>query len=367
MIYRKYGKTGKQVSIVGFGGMRFKNIDDREECVRMVIEAAEGGINYFDTAPGYFGTKSEEVFGEAFRELQRRKIPFYCATKTSKSDEKSIRQEVEQQLKRLNIDAIDFYHIWCIITLDEWYRRKRNGVIETLIKLKEEGLIRHICVSSHLIGDQVKEVLSEEAIEGILLGYSVFNFSLREPALEEVAKRNLGCVVMNPLGGGIIPQNPELFEFVKTKKDESVVEASLRFLFAHPSITSALVGFGERDEIKQALNAVNGYQGISQAEIERIKANTTEAFNELCTGCRYCDNCPEGIPVPKLMDAYNYKRLYGENKRVLDRLKWHWGISPEVAEKCQECGLCEEACTQHLPIIQRLKEIAEIGRENPNT
>lgn len=367
MIYREYGKTGKKISIIGFGGMRFKNIDDRDECVRMVIEAAESGINYFDTAPAYFGTKSEEIFGEAFLELKRRKIPFYCATKTSKSDEKSIRQEVEQQLKRLNIEAIDFYHIWCIITLDEWYKRKRNGVIEAFVKLKEEGLIRHICISSHLIGDQIKEVLREEAIEGVLLGYSVYNFPLREPALEQVAKKNLGCVVMNPLGGGIIPQNPELFEFVKTKENESVVEASLRFLFAHPHITSALVGFGENSEIKEALSAVNGYQGIPQAELQRIKAHFNEAFNDLCTGCRYCDNCPEGIPVPKLMDAYNYRKLYSDPQKALNRLKWHWGLSPDVIEKCQECGLCEESCTQHLPIIQRLKEIAELWQKTQDT
>ena len=98
MLYKEYGKTGKKLSVVGFGGMRFGSPDDKDACVAMMVEAAKGGINYFDTAPAYFGTRSEERFGNGFRELKRLRLPFYCATKTAKSDEKSIRQEIEQQL-----------------------------------------------------------------------------------------------------------------------------------------------------------------------------------------------------------------------------------------------------------------------------
>ena len=87
MIYRKYGNTGKELSILGFGGMRFQDVDDREECVRMMLDAAEGGVNYFDTAPGYMGTRSEQVFGEGFGEFKRRGLPFYSSTKTFKADE----------------------------------------------------------------------------------------------------------------------------------------------------------------------------------------------------------------------------------------------------------------------------------------
>jgi predicted aldo/keto reductase-like oxidoreductase len=114
MLYRSYGKTGKKVSALGFGGMRFKEIDNHDKCVAMMVEAAKGGVNYFDTAPGYFGGKSEEVFGKGFQELKRLKLPFHCATKTFKTNEKDIRTEIEAQLKRLGLEKIDFYHIWCI-------------------------------------------------------------------------------------------------------------------------------------------------------------------------------------------------------------------------------------------------------------
>ena len=75
-------------------------------------------------------------------------------------------------------------------------------------------------------------------------------------------------------------------------------------------------------------------------------------------GAEYCDRCPEGIPIPKLMDAYNQYKLHGKTDALLNRLKWHWDVPPAEAGRCTECGQCEEVCTQHLPIIQRLKQIA---------
>ena len=361
MIYKNYGNTGKQCSNLGFGGMRFQAIDDPEACVEMMVEAAKGGVNYFDTAPAYFGVKSEEVFGRGFVELKRLGLPFYSATKTFEATEAGVRKEIDRQLKRLNLEAIDFYHVWCIISLDNWAERKGKGVLRAFRNLKDEGLIRHICVSSHLIGDQIKELLNEEIFEGVLFGYSAYNFSIRRKAFETIAARNLGCVVMNPLGGGIIPQNPEIFEFIKSRPDQSVVEAALHFLFSHEAITTALVGFGTLQEVREALRAVDTYAGVDPEHIERIEKAASEAFLDLCTGCQYCDHCPEKIPIPKLMDAYNHFKIYGTKDKALDRLKWHWNIPPSAAAECTECGQCEEACTQHLPIIQRLKEIAALG------
>ncbi len=358
MLYREYGNTGKRVSLLGFGGMRFRDIDDRESNVRLLVEAAQAGINYFDTAPGYFGTKSEEIFGEAFDELRRVNLPFCCATKTFQSEEKSIREEIESQLQRLRLDAIDFYHVWCVTTLDNWRERKKNGVLDTFRKLKEEGLIRHICVSSHLIGQEIHELVREQIFEGVLFGYSAFTFPFRETAFETIAERNLGAVVMNPLGGGVIPENPDLFEFIKTQPEETVVEAALRFLFAHDHISSVLVGFRDLDDLHGAIRAIDGYQPIDPEQITGMRGSIGQAYRDLCTGCRYCDECPEQVPIPELMDAYNFKQLYGKDERVLSRLKWHWNVPPDLAAKCIECGQCEDACTQHLPIVERLREIA---------
>ncbi|MFW6293340.1 MAG: aldo/keto reductase, partial [Spirochaetota bacterium] len=324
MIYKNYGKTGKSVSVLGFGGMRFESVDERDVCVDMMVRAAEGGVNYFDTAPKYFGTRSEEAFGAGLAELRRRELPYYLSTKTFESEESAVRREIEGQLKRLDVDSIDFYHIWCITNLDNWRERKANGVLETFQKLKDEGLIRHICVSSHLIGDEINELLMEGVFEGVLFGYSAYNFSTRQKAFDAIREHDLGCVVMNPLGGGLIPNNPDLFSFVKTQENETAVEAALRFLIAHDDITVSLVGFGNKDHVEQALAAVDGYEPIGETELEAIKAGASANFEGICTGCQYCEGCPEEIPIPKLMDAYNQKLLHGDYESLLNRLKWHW-------------------------------------------
>jgi predicted aldo/keto reductase-like oxidoreductase len=361
MIYRQYGKTGKEVSLLGFGGMRFKDIDKRDECVRTMLTAAEGGVNYFDTAPGYFGTKSEEVYGEGLAEFRRRGLPYYVATKTFASETDKVRREIEGQLERLKIDSIDFYHVWCITTLDQWRDRKRDGVLDVFRKLKEEGLIRHICVSSHLISDEIKELLMEGVFEGVLFGYSAYNFKTRERAFDAVRARGLGAVVMNPLGGGLIPQHPELFGFLKRSPSEPIVHAALRFLWDHEDISTTLVGFGNENEVKEALAAMDGYIPRTATELAEVKEEAAASFEGICTGCGYCDDCPQGIAIPKYMDAYNQKLLTAKPAAIADRLKWHWNLPASGAAPCVECGQCEQACTQHLDIVRRLKEIA--GKE----
>ena len=358
MIYREYGQTGEKISLLGFGGMRFKNIDDHDECVRMMVAAAEGGINYFDTAPGYFETKSETVFGKGFAEMRKRNLPFLTATKTFETTESGIRREIEAQLKRMNVQSIDFYHIWCITNLNNWETRKKDGILRTFRKLKDEGLIRHICISSHLIKNEIKKLLMEDVFEGVLFGYSAYNFNTRQEAFDAIKEKKLGAVIMNPLGGGLIPEHPDLFKIIQ-RGGESIVAAALRILWDHPEITNTLVGFDTIEHLNEALQAMEGYKPRTLAELNEVKSKITASFEGICTGCAYCDNCPQGIPIPKYMDAYNHKLLKKDDKDPIgDRLRWHWNMDKKDAGKCTACGQCEEACTQHINIIERLKEIA---------
>ena len=359
MQYREYGQTGKKVSILSFGGMRFADIDNHDECIRMMVAAAEGGINYFDTAPGYCEGKSEVVFGKGFAELRRRNLPYYSATKTFASDADAIRREIEAQLKRMDVPAIDFYHIWSIVNLEGWQARKDDGILRTFGKLKEEGLIRNICVSSHLIKDEIRELLMEGVFEGVLLGYSAFNFQSRQAAFDAIREKRLGTIIMNPLGGGVIPKHEDKFGFLK-RPGESISAAALRFLWDHPDITSALVGFDTVEHIQDAIAAVEGYEPRTQAELDELKSRALTTFDGICTGCAYCDDCPEGIPVSKFMDVYNQKIFHdgGGGDPIANRLRWHWHMDRSVAAGCTACGHCEDACTQHLDIIKRLQEIA---------
>ena len=259
----------------------------------------------------------------------------------------------------MKVPAIDFYHVWCITTLGEWQDRKKDSVLDIFRKLKEEGLIRHICVSSHLTRDEIKELLLEGVFEGVLFGYSAYNFQTRQAAFDAIREKQLGAAIMNPLGGGIIPQHPERFGFL-CRNGESAVAAALHFLWDHPEISTTLVGFDTIEQVREALAAMETYRPRSAAELAEAKAKAGQSLEGICTGCAYCDNCPEGIPIPKLMDSYNQKILSrpGEKNPIGERMFWHWKLRHSEAAKCTACGQCEKACTQHINIIERLKEIS---------
>ena len=356
---KKYGKTGKDVSVISFGGMRFPNPADIDASAELVRYAYEKGINYFDTAPFYCDDKSEDICGAAFAHMDRSK--FYCSSKCGSPDGATFRESLEKSLKRLGVEQIDFFHVWCVLTMEAWQGRKDGGAVAAAMKAKEEGLIGHVVVSSHLKGEELAQVLGEGYFEGVTLGYCAINFPYRQRAVDAAEELDLGVVTMNPLGGGMIPDNADRFAFLQGSQDRSVVEAALRFNVSQPAITSALVGFSTKEQVDQAVAAVSDFQPFDAQRIEQIRQQVLGAFDGLCTGCGYCVPCPVGVDIPRMMDSYNQNVLYGEPKKMIPRLKYHWGMKPEQAAACSMCGKCEKVCTQHLPIRERLKEIAALG------
>ena len=355
MIYKAYGSTGKQISAIGFGGMRFpdpQNIDSNAELVRY---AHQKGITYFDTAPGYCADRSEEIVGAAIKDFKSG--TFYVSTKCSSPDGGELRKSLERSLKRLGVPKIHFFHIWCLMRPEDWGQRVAGGAVAAAFKAKEEGLIEHVVFSSHMAGEDIRALLKREPLDGVTLGYCAINFPFRQAGVDGAGELNRGVVTMNPLGGGLIPQNAARLDFLRGPNDRSVVEAALRFNISQPAITSALVGFSSQQQVDEACAVLENFTPYSAAHNESVRAKVVKEFNGLCTGCGYCLPCPSGVEIPKMMDSYNQHLLNG--MRMQDRLKWHWSLSPSNAEACSECGLCEEKCTQHLPIRERLKFILD--------
>jgi predicted aldo/keto reductase-like oxidoreductase len=364
MIYRTYGKTGKQVSAIGFGGMRFPEPEQIEKSAELMLYAHEKGVTYFDTAPGYSKDKSEEITGAAIRQLKPG--TFYVSTKCGRSDGTELRASLERSLERLGVSSVDFFNIWCIKSAADWESRKKGGAVEALLKARDEGLVRHVVCSTHMTHDEAGAMFDEEIFEGVTLGYNAVNFPFREQVVADAARHQMGVVTMNPLNGGLIPQNAQRFDFIRGADDPDVVHAALRFILSNLAVTTALVGFSSKAEIDQAVKAAENVKPLSPLRREEIKNQITDQFDGFCTGCGYCLPCPQGLDIPKLMDAYNMRILQGPAaENITNRLKWHWDVSPETAAGCVSCGRCEQACTQHLPIIQRLGEVAEAGRLKP--
>jgi len=369
MQYSEYGNTGKFVSTVGFGGMRFDMEKSMEENAELVRYAFHQGINYFDTAPGYCANKSEKIYGIAFKNMPRDK--FFVSDKlmpTSVNDAQEAYDEVRSFIDLMNVGYIDFFHVWCLRKMEHFEMAMQPGALyEGLLRCKEEGLIKHIVFSSHQKGEEVKKVIESGKFEGVLMGINILNFPYRWPGVLAARKHGLGVVAMNPLSGGLIPQNEDRLQFLASD-GETPTEAALRFLISNENITVALNGFTTRGQIDTACKVADNAQPMTDAEIEKIKAGISESSLEVCTSCGYCDVCPKGIPIPKYMQIYNDKVLFKVSKKdFAERVEFHytWGLLAEDlpgASECIACGKCENACTQHLPIIKRLKEFAKLRR-----
>jgi len=370
MFFKEYGNTGIKVSAIGFGAMRFEEEDVKEgrleECADLMLYAHEKGINYWDTAPFYCEDKSEEIVGLAVKQAKREEI--YLATKTNfgtigeKHDRDNFRKRLETSLDRLQTDYIDFYHMWCLLNLES-YEKHMEELYGFFEEARQEGLIRHIVFSSHMEGNAIEKVVEDGKFKGMLIGYNPLNHRFRQSGIRSAYEHGMGVVAMNPVGGGLIPDNPEMFSYLTEGTDLNVAQAALRFVASHKEITVALNGFTTKGHVDEAVKAVEGLQEKSAAE---IIANLSEgiSLNNLCTGCGYCRVCPVDVPIPEYMEAYNMKLLTGKEQECLNRLKWQWGIKKEDARQCIACKKCEECCTQHLPIIERLDEISKMKEES---
>ncbi len=356
MFYRPFGQTGIDISAVSFGGMRFPEPEDIDKSAALIHYAHSKGINNFDTAPFYCNDRSEEIFGHALQSLPR--DSFYISSKCGRPDAAELRRSLEQSLTRLKVDKIDFFYIWHLMNPDDWQARLSGGAVAAALQAKEEGLIGHLLCSSHMEGDSLARVLAEDIFAGVLLGFNVLNAPYRQSAVELARQHDLGVLTMNPLGGGLIPQNPERFRFLAELHGSSLVAAALHFNLSTPGITSALVGMASEQDIDEALAAAQNFTPYTTTELEQVQANTLQAFDGLCTGCGYCLPCPAQVAIPKHMDSFNQLILAdGNHQAVADRYRLHWRIPVENAADCIACGACEERCTQHLPIIERLKKL----------
>lgn len=360
MIYKPYGKTGKQVSALGFGGMRFADHCSIEEGAEIVRYANSLGINYFDTAPFYCNDQSELIFGEAFKAMPH---PFYVSTKSGishESDADAVRRRIEKSLTRLGVERIDFFNMWCILTYEQYERvMAKGGPYEGALKAKEEGLIDHLVFSTHADGQSIRRMVEQGYFEGVTLGYNAINFPYRAEGIEAAHQHGLGVVTMNPLGGGLIPQNQDYFSFLKQDDKETTIQAALRFNASHESISVVLSGMGSKEEVAQNVAAMENLQVRSAEHIQQIKLQLREEMDGFCTTCQYCKHCPKAIDIPVFMELYNTFIIKGleATKQRYQELVHFKIINPATSpmpKDCIACGKCEHLCTQKLDIIQRL-------------
>ena len=373
MQYTEFGRTGIQVSRLGFGCMRFpsrevdgKKVFDEEESIRMMHRAMELGVNYFDTAPGYCEKQSEIIVGKA---LKGRRDKVYLSTKypSEEASGDDLERKLETSLKKLDTDYIDFYHMWGI-SLKTFVERldTPDGPMARARKLRDAGVIRHISFSFHDAPENMIEIIrrGEGVFASVLCQYNLLDRA-NEDAIAYAHEQGLGVTIMGPVGGGRLGAPSKVIQDLLPGKVQSSAEMALRFVTNNRNVNIALSGMSSMDMVEENAAVASNMEPLTQEEEARIAASLEEnrrLADLYCTGCNYCMPCPKGINIPEIFKMMNYHRVYGLTKFARDNYarigKEPW-LNFQNAAACVQCGACEKKCPQHLHIREQLRAAHE--------
>ena len=366
MIYKKFQNL--ELSALGMGCMRFPTIEgkdaqiDTEQTAKMVAQAFEGGINYFDTAWFYHGGNSEIVIGDILKNYPR--DSFYLATKFPGIDpdngRHSIQQIFERQLEKCQVDYFDFYLYHNVsegridMMMDPQY-----GIHEYLMEQKRLGRIRHLGFSTHASLATVKRFLDAYGadLEFCQIQLNWLDWKLQD-AKAKVALLNqyqIPVWVMEPVRGGRLVNLPEedLAVLEQLRPGVKAPEWAFRFLQSIDGVTMVLSGMSNEAQLRENLATFRDSKPLQQTEWDALMqiADRMIAKNAVpCTGCNYCvDHCPKHISIPGVIKLYNEQANGGTEKP-----------GTPGPQDCIACGKCRIHCPQGINIPAVMKSYCEI-------
>ena len=356
----------------GFGCMRLPMNGDQvdiAETTRMVDEFLAQGFNYFDTAHGYIGGKSELALKECLTSRYPREA-YSLTDKLTDSyfkTETDIRPFFESQLEACGVDYFDFY-LMHAQNADNFKKFKACRAYETAFALKAEGRIRHVGLSFHDRAEVLDQILTEyPQIEVVQIQFNYLDYddiAVQSRKCYEVC-RNHGkpVLVMEPVKGGSLVNLPE--EAKKVLDDlhgGSPASYAIRFAAGFPGMMMVLSGMSDLEQMKDNLSYMRDFKPLNETELAAVN-KVQEIFHKMnmipCTACRYCvEGCPKQISIPDLFAIMNIKQLHHDWNADYYYEEVHTAPGRRASD-CLKCGKCEKICPQHLPIRKLLEEIAK--------
>ncbi|MBR5425164.1 MAG: aldo/keto reductase [Clostridiales bacterium] len=360
---------------LGFGMMRLPENDgviDHEHVCRMVDKYMSSGMNYFDTAYVYHGGKSEVAAREALVKRYPRDS-FMIATKLPAWEiktESDIERIFNEQLERCGVDYFDLYLLHSIEDGNNYDTYVKYDCFKWGVQKKAEGKIRHFGFSYHGSPELLEEIVdAHPEIEFVQIQYNYLdrtNPVVQSQALYEIlAKRNIPIIVMEPIRGGMLASMDPAIEakFKAYDPDKSVASWALRFVGSQPGVMTILSGMSTEEQMDDNIGTFTDFQAMNDEEVKIVDEVTADILSMPqigCTACKYCcDGCPMGISIPDVFRTINTLRRYPDDWRSKNFYSGLIGRSGKASD-CIGCGQCESVCPQHLPIIDLLKEAAEI-------
>ena len=325
----RLGKTGITVPQNAFGCLPIQR-DSKEVAVKLLREAYEGGMRFFDTARAY--TDSEEKVGEAFDGM-RDKI--FIATKTHAKTPNGFWKDLETSLKLLRTDYIDIYQLHMA---PQCYRPgDGTGMYECLVKAKEQGLIRHIGITAH------KLMVAQEIVESGLYETLQYPFSYlsseKEIALVNACREaGMGFICMKALAGGLITRS----------------DAAMAYMTQFDGLVP-IWGIQRENELQEWLSYMDETPSMTDEIAAYIKGEQDELSGSFCRGCGYCLPCPQGIEIN------NCARMSLMLRRAPSKawLSEEYQAKMAKIESCVNCRQCVKRCPYELDTPELLRKNLE--------
>jgi predicted aldo/keto reductase-like oxidoreductase len=396
MTYRTHPQNGDEVSILGYGCMRWpmikneagKDIIDQETTNRLVDYAIEHGVNYFDTAPVYLQGQSEKATGIALKRHPRES--YFIATKLSNFSNHSRENSIEMYRKsfeNLQTDYIDYYLLHSISGMQAFKTRYvDNGIIDFLLEERKAGRIRNLGFSFHGSKEGWDELMATHDtyhwdFVQIQLNYVDWNHASGTNVnasyqQEELDKRGIPSIIMEPLLGGRLAK---VSDFIGTRLKEqdpqgSIASWAFRFAGTPKGVLCVLSGMTYMEHLQDNIKTYSPLKPLDEAGVEFLDETAELMMNDPtipCNNCLYCMPCPYGIDIPAILMHYNKCVINGdivESKDDSDysRARRAYLISydraiPKLrqAARCIGCGQCMEHCPQSINIPQEIRKIDE--------
>ena len=325
----RLGRTGITVPQNAFGCLPIQR-DSKEVAVKLLREAYEGGMRFFDTARAY--TDSEEKVGEAFDGMRDQ---IFIATKTHAKSPDGFWKDLETSLKLLRTDYIDIYQLHMA---PQCYRPgDGTGMYECLVKAKEQGLIRHIGITAH------KLMVAQEIVESGLYETLQYPFSYlsseKEIALVNACREaGMGFICMKALAGGLITRS----------------DAAMAYMTQFDGLVP-IWGIQRENELQEWLSYMDETPSMTDEIADYIKKEQDELSGSFCRGCGYCLPCPQGIEIN------NCARMSLMLRRAPSKawLSEEYQAKMAKIENCVNCRQCVKRCPYELDTPELLRRNLE--------
>ena len=379
MLYNELGKTGLEVSRLGFGTMRLPTINsnadiDESEASAMLKYGIENGINIIDTAFPYHSVgidgngNSERFVGKFLKEndlrdeiLLQTKSPSWLIEKKEDFD-----TYLDLQLEKLQTDYIDIYLLHSL-TVPDWYKVKDLEVLDFLDECLSSGKVKHVGFSSHIEVDYLIEILDEYPKWEVVMtqmNYLDEYYQSGVMGLDYLKEVKVGSMIMEPLRGGRLVNNipdevQKLWDMAETKR--TPVEWALQYLWNRDDVDCVFSGMTSLEQVKQNIEIASTIDKISPYDQELIRevARTYRTFlGNRCTRCGYCMPCPHGVDIINCLTEYNIAHMMGDPKA--SAMQYFTLLDDDSrADSCIDCKECLPFCTQMIDIPKELQKVYE--------